>query len=412
MADLESILWTKKFQVLKDQIFSEENLDAQSEKIKKDVIDQLYTEYGININSDKRQVAKDLIDDLFEQHKIQYNDLVVNQLLSWKKIDIGDILSAMSSESVALSAFFLQLVGKGVIKGENLATNFFDSWVTMVQLSLSKIPWFSSEIAVENLSEEISNMSDEERRLALWVLYRKAWALAFFSSKLIEYSSRGLIEVVSGTPESALKMWAQSFQNLQKQNASYRKLEQAFWVNWWADLLDNTLSQLKNLRTNNEVITILKKWGSVKDIKNSIQRLINTGLDDDFLKQISNISTNDMSKFRDSIAQAMSPVNSKSIFEITWDLARKGITEYSFEMHKYKFLENINTVRSYQAQIIRWTLPSKVLASIKKTGEVLANMDIARSFTRDEIWMTFKKRRSMKDWCSMKSSKRYSWIIP
>ena len=82
---------------------------------------------------------------------------------------------------------------------------------------------------------------------------------------------------------------------------------------------------------------------------------------------------------RETIAKNIRPHGQKTLQNIWSDFLQKGLSQYSLEVHKYNFIENVNTITKYQTQAILGWISGGVGAKLTKFREVLANMDIARN---------------------------------
>jgi len=402
IADIESIMTPKKFEILLTELMSKENQKAQMEKVKKDILDQIYKEYGLNVDQEKRAVAAELVDELISKQDILQSDLIKNKLLKHEVVTLWDILGTMSESATDLSWFFLQLVWKGVISWERLASHFYSSWSDMVQLGIASLPGFTPSVSVETLAEQIAQMDDTQRRLLMWVLYRQWWALAYFSAKIVWSASRWLMELISQTPESSIKMGLQSaplIGNIEKQNKSYKKLEKLFGMSSGSEFLDENIKQLKTLRANNTLIQILndaenptKTTKPIAYIKQTLQQH-KALFSSEMIATIETLSPQStISQARNVIANNIKTPSQKSLLEIWGDFLKNWISQHSLELHKYNFINNVNAISKYQTQSIRGWLGSGIGKTLGKFKEVMANMDIARNMQEINLEGLSKKQ--------------------
>ncbi|MCH2188618.1 hypothetical protein MK079_02210 [Candidatus Gracilibacteria bacterium] len=386
LVDIQSILTPEKYSALLKTIMGEEERQAQLDMTKTHIINEIYDTYGLDVGVEKRETTKHLVDELFEKQNIQSNELIQEKLLKGEIITLGEILSAMSESAIDASWFFLKLVGTGVISGEKLASNFYASGSDMVVMSIGALPGLTPSISVEELSEQVSQMEDHERRLLMGILYRQSGALAYFAGKSMGFLVQSTTEVLSQTPETSWKMGTQSWQNIEKQNASYRNLEKHFGISAGSQFLEESMNHLKTLRTNNSLISIIQDASQFPDdaskiqhVKKEIQKLGNN-FDQALLQKIGNISsTRSFNDFRSGVANSIAEIPVESIFKIGSENIPKGLTQYSLEMHKYHFVQNINTIQRYQRQALSTGIPAKVVQGLRKIPEMFANMELSRN---------------------------------
>ncbi len=354
LSDLKLIFSKKEFQTLQKEIFSPEDIKRMKAETEKTIVDKIYKTYNLDLRTDKRAQLKKLVSEHMDSN---INFIALKNKFGTSWVGLWDILPIAFSQSWNIASFIVEVIAKWIIPPWKLLIYAWKKWTETISLWLSSL-WIKSSISIENFKKEIDNMSETERWLLLWVLYRHTWFLSTIIWNLTQFSLRILINWITKTPVNSFEAWlAATWGNIEKQIEIFKQLESAFWKHTGNDLIKDMLNNIKKLKTNNKIIQLLNESNNnAANFKEMLSKLDpkEYSISSEILDSIKNET--DLTKIRKTLSKNIHPINSGISETLSNELTNLWFSEKKYE---YQVTKDFDNILRYQREAIKtWTLPN------------------------------------------------------
>jgi len=373
-SDLKYIIWDDKLREIQEIIWTPKNKELLKAEAEKTLIDEIYKKYSLDIRKDKRVELEKLIKENVNVEN--YFDLQ-EQLVNWKKISVWDLLSAMTSQWLDFAILSIQMVAKWIIPTGKLLIYMWKKSTESISIWLASA-WLWSEMSIDSFKKQIEWMSDVEKWLLMWTLYRQTWFLSTLLWNIASGSTRLIIDSLSNTTiKSSTAWWAAFTNNIDSQIVNFTKIENMFWKSAWSELIKNSLSEIKKLKTNNEIIRILNESNNnAEQFKKLLNKLDSKSLDLNIINSIKNLDIKDFLELRKAISRWI-------IIQTTWfsEKLSKSLNNLWFAKAKYEFklYESTNKILAFQKEAIRWWKLGWLWKFMNYFSNISWHMDLSRS---------------------------------
>lgn len=289
MNDIEKILprlWETLF--TREQI--EEKREEVIQKVTESLKNTIKEKYAIDLNLDEKKL-KEL--EILIRNNInlsEKNILVFQGIIEKQEFKYWDLFDPSKEVLINTWSILFGLVLKGILPPWavvfKFAENTISAWVDMIEMSASAL-WFSWFSSFDDFQKQLEWLSEEEKAVARWMLYRK-WGL-FFDMVWVSLSTAVNLWIwtVSNTSLSKFDAYSanltwnfdkkiKNFENLAKTLGDYED------INW---TLNNARANILKIADNTKAIKILEDAIRVGKVEDAIIKL-------EWIKHFSGIDKN------------------------------------------------------------------------------------------------------------------------
>ena len=243
-----------------------ENLKKLDKKAFEKISEFLFNTYWTKLDIEKQNNLKLLISEYITKWNLSTDKL--NEIFNNKSFKIADLYPLLGGWIM----FMFELVWKWIINTVDLWWNLVKSWWNIINISSYSLG-FSENIEVDSLIEKLNKMSDEEKALFIWILYRKWGLFLNILWNITATTTRIWLDIVLWANSwvdwlKIFKDWILKWPAQQLRNIS--KIEKA--ITWVADNMYITKIQenMKMVEKNYKMMSIISNSKNIDGFKKQL----------------------------------------------------------------------------------------------------------------------------------------------
>ena len=367
-------------EILKPEQIEKIKIDAQK-RIVQSITKEISSKYSIKLEWDKLKKLEQLVKEnttLSDESIWKFIEINNNQ-----EIRINDLFWPLFEAIINSTALLTWLLTKNIIPISAFWLEFADASGEIIKLSASAL-WISDKISIDTFNKSVENMSETEKALIVWLLYRKWWLLLNIIWSISETVSRVWIEFATKTSVKTHDLvWASIKNDYPKQIKNLDKISKSLWVHndvTWA--LDEAIKNLNKVKENYKILHILSK--SEWDTSKAIELLKKAWID--------NLPNKDIpfdrfvSSFKDRNLISNTLWARWSVYSMLWFWANADL---------FRLNEKLKAITSSQTKMFEGNFLSKGIWKLRELSNI---WEISRAW--DRLVLHFESIDAAKKWIS------------
>ena len=262
--------WIDDIQRIAPNIFTEILNEAQIEQIKQNIettiIENLSQtikeEYWIDVelNQEKKAELENLVREnlrLSDDRIMEIREIVEKEEFRYK--DLSEIWWETIINGLSI---MLWLISKWIVPVSNFTFSFVEASWRMIAVWAWALG-INENITFENFQTHLEDMSDSERAMFIWMLYRKWWLFLWLVSSMMEHASRFTISSFTSTTVAGIDLASTSItNNFSRQAENIDKIAKTLNPSNLTDhkwVLNEAIRNLDKVRENYQIMNLIQK---------------------------------------------------------------------------------------------------------------------------------------------------------
>lgn len=246
------------------EVISPEQIEKTKKEIQTALVDTLKKEVKekYNIDLDENKLAK--LKELVEKNTTISDQTIALFYEIWnkKEFKLKDFFGPWMEAWINTSSLMIWLLINWIIPVSAFGMDFAKSWVEVIKFSIDAM-WIWSAINIDTFNESVKWMSDSQKWILIWLLYRKWGLFLNMIWSIWESVSRLGIEFLTNTQVKWYQtLWASLSWNYSRQAELFWKITKTISPETYKDsddILKKANGAFKKLEENYKIIDIFQK---------------------------------------------------------------------------------------------------------------------------------------------------------